>query len=1322
MNPRIGGILSSDKRSKTGAARPRVWPRRLAWAALVLSILVVAGAVVAWQTQGSRIASELTTFLNRRVFDPDATRISVGRIGGFLPTGLTITDVRLDCRDPREGWFPFIAADTLRVRYRVFDIANGRYQATRLEASGLRFELRAEPEGSYVLPLVRGAGGTAGAAAAGGVAFGMDEVEVRNGSTRLDLPLLRLDVSDMSGGLSFAFRTGRVRLTFDGLEGAVRDSLGTLRVDSGLLDVHDGVDLSGLRGNWNGAPLAVWGHPTPDGDTPGDLRVEVSRFPLGLLGELLEQPNLSRGFVHTAAADFRMTPEEVGFTVTGDADWETWNLTGVRASGRITPRTVEVLEGSGTVDGARFTGARATIPVQDQDVTASAHFTGVDTDSLGFIPNIQDMNGTLQGRVAVRVPDRRKLTEFMSVRADLGAGTAYGVPFRSGFLEVAGGDAGWQVDSARVELDAGTAWSRGSLRPTDVNITFGYDGNLAPFAPLIRIEDFAARGSVRGRIHGPPENLRLESRGSLDDLRAFHMDFPRIDLRRAAGPLRAGRDVELDFIAPDPFTVYGKHVSFGSGLVHVTETSVDMDRLVLARGDTTLTITGRLQWEPHVMLDMESASVGLGAKQFTLREPARLDIDGSRLSTPGLTVVTPRGTVDAAGSYDRDVGDMAVRLGLHDLVPDSLGLTGPDFPLHVGHADGSLDLRGTIPVIDGAGDLRLTDVAWGTDVHIDTLNTRLSVDGRTINVDSVHARRGRGVLDASGRVRMGAPLYDVFEAEVFGPDLDPDSTLWNLSATVSDIVLDDWLGFMPNVQRPRGTLDGRLQVAGTSAHPEVGVEAALRGLVWRQYRADSILVAVHDADSAAVFQSLEIWERGQPVRLKGSLPVELAFKPMRFAVGREGLDVQVGADLGALQALKLTPWVDEAEGSFTGTLKATGDPRRPLLSGEIRVQADRVAIRGRDEVLEDVEGLVVADGHLIKIPAASARLGGGLVTAQGTYRLFASELDSYEMHIQAKKAVVRERNRYAARVDADLTLRPTLGSDGRIYPFAEGKVVADRVEYVGTLQPRDIQEFRPQPILYDVDIEAPGRIFVDTEDVRAELSATVNVSQDVATRVIQGEVDVLSGTYRLFLRRFNIVAGTLTWQDPTTQLPYVDLTAETYEGKYLISVTVTGRVDETVLQFAARDRESGEDSALSEQEILRYLAVGAVDPTTASDDLPGAGLVRGSMYFLGDVERALLDRIGFIDEIQINPEYRGSSGDQGGGFDVRFEVRKWLTPELSLRYEQGLNRFYGQAIGLEYRLRRALILRAESVQGRERPNETSVTQEYNLDLKLRHEY
>lgn len=1311
-------MSASDTPSSPPSRRRRewLWTRRIVLSVVLLCAAAVVGAAVAWVTLGDRIARHAADYLNRSVFEEGATRLVLGHIGGYPINGVNVRDVRLEVRDA-EDWYAFVAADELVVRYDIWALLNGRYGAKKVTAHGLRFELRERPEAGYGVPSTRAAGGGGGS---GPFTFGIDALEIVDGSLRIDLPGFALTLDDVEADLDIAARGSRIDIGIESLTAAVGDTLGRLRVERGKIVVGEGVRLEDLALEWDGARLVLDGQPVPaDTAAAGELRLAARGLELGKIGRLLGYGDvLDPGYVDTLETTLTFAETGLVFEAAGNARWSRWSVRDAHVSGIVESDRIVLEDVHLAALGATVDRGRLVLPLDGPGLELSGRVSGLRTDSLAVFPGIEGMDGTVAGTVDIRFEDRSAPESGFALTARLGPSHVYQVPMEAAYARIRRADGAYLVDSLRVDLARAVIRARGRAGADAVDLRFAYDGDLRPLRRVVRVEDLSGRGGFRGRLLGPPSELRLEAVGEAVDLHALTLDAPRVGLTRAAGPLTGRRQLELTFAAPEPFRVGGFDVTAAQGEILVYEDRVVMQSFTGARGDTVLTLAGTLNWEPRIRVAAESARLGLGDLEFTLAEAAVITYDGTTFETPGLAVNTPEGRVRASGSFTPSTRRVACSIEMTGFSPRPLlGATGaeePDaLPLDIRVVNGTLDLEGVIPILDGRAEVSVGGIRLDR-AHIDSLDTEMTVKGRTVTLEHLWVRRGRGVVEAEGTVRMPAPLYTVLEAEVFGPDLDPDSTLWDVGLRADNMHLTEWLSFIPIRQRPRGTLRGSLYIGGSSAKPELRVDMTGQDLVWRRFHASRILARGRVSEGTAVADTLVLWQLGEgetgvralsePLQVSGTVPVNLSIKPFSYGVGEGPVDLLVRSEGASLENLKLTPWVDEAEGTLDGQIRVRGTARHPELSGELRASGDRLRPADRDEILTDLSAVILFERDLVQVVAADAELGGGRVSAQGTYRLYADELATYELRVTADRAVVRETARYAARVSGQLTLRPERGSDGRIYPFATGTLEVDRAEYIGSLRPQDIGEFKPQPILYDIGINAPKRIYVETDDLEAELSADLRVRQEPDQRVINGTMEILTGTYRLFLKRFRITEGELSWNG-TSEIPHMDVSAETLEEKYIITVRWSGQYPDHRIEFSARELESGEVAPLTQGEIIRLLG----GFSTSEGAVAGAGLITQ------EIEEQLLREIGFFDDIGIRPEFDES------GVDIRVEVRKWLTPDLSVRYEQGLNRYFDQDIALEYRLRRSVILRGES--SRERSTvDSSINQEYNLDIKLRHEY
>jgi autotransporter translocation and assembly factor TamB len=298
------------------------------------------------------------------------------------------------------------------------------------------------------------------------------------------------------------------------------------------------------------------------------------------------------------------------------------------------------------------------------------------------------------------------------------------------------------------------------------------------------------------------------------------------------------------------------------------------------------------------------------------------------------------------------------------------------------------------------------------------------------------------------------------------------------------------------------------------------------------------------------------------------------------------------------------------------------------------------------------------------------------------------------------------------------------------------------MEYGGTLRPQDVVQSKPPSLLYEVTIDAPNKILIRSEQTEAELGGTLTATQTPERQILTGTLDVIDGSYQFLQKTFRVTQGTLSWNNPTSRIPTVDIEAETKDGGYLITVNLTGPANQVEIHFSAENLDNTTDQrALSESEIVQYLALGSVglsysnpnqNPSNpnqnpnqnsanqqvdfskggAASAGAGFGLVGIDAILGGQLEQTLRREFGINATIETANEWNAEEG----AYVPKAGLSTYVG-DFRLQYLQGLSRTYEQDVALEYRLRRAVVLRGSIIN---LPGKS--TQEYNLELKLHHDY
>jgi hypothetical protein len=1296
----------------------------------LLGALVVVGLVGFWILGGGVVAERSARLANGLLLDED-TRITIGWVEGFPLTGLVLKDVRVETRET-DGWQSFVTARSVEMRYDPWGLLHRRYKVSRLTLIAPELHLRRRGETGYALPGFRASGkpGSGGAAPR----FGIGHFEAVGGTAEIVLPwrAVRIDSLDLAGEAEAA--DGTIRVDLDRLTGVFADSLGAIELAGSKITIAavgspaQHVSFENVRAMWAGSPLSV------DGSVAkGAFQFSFAgeRFPLGLLGRLLDRGDLGPGFIDRASGTVTGRGDVVNFTWEGAGRWGPWSAESMRGEGELRDDVVR-LTGVSARDGEiSVDDAVIVVPVRASGIEVQGRFRNVRPDALPIEPPLT-VPGTLSGEVHAVMVDRMDYRRGLTVEARLDAGDLYGLLFKSADLRLHGAGDAWTADSARVELEGASVDAKGLAGPEALDLRVRYLGDVKPLRPFVKNETLAGIADLDAVLTGTLKRPVARIEGHLVDLVLGEMVVPRLDLVRAEGPLLEERNLVLDLVAAKGVTFPGFAFDRAQAYLTVGEDAAVVTELEAARGDTVLAATGRVRWAPVVTIDIESAEARSQGRRLWIDTPGTITYANDRLTGSNLVIQTARGSLEAAGVYDVKSRHADASFIFHRLDPSVFFPPDKPLPLRVGSASGTARVSGVFPDVDGSADLDFKAIEWEGG-RLDSASARVTLRGRDVDIEELDGWVEGGAMGVRGGIRLPLSLRATLESIAVGPEFLPDSLAFDLAGSLTDVQLGRWLAFVPRPDRPQGRVDAQITLSGTAAAPRIVLRGEGVDLGWRDFAAQGLTAAVAFESGTVRVDTLTLRQGGKRTEVRGTGPLDLTLYPFRWSLPERPLDLRVEAEDGSPDLLRLLPFIGDVSGSFNARVTMTGTPKQPIVDGDASLEKGRISIRDRDEIVENITARVSMAHNLLTIDHATGTLGGGKVRAEGTYRLWVAETEAYALILSGDRAVVRDEGLYAARVSGTLTLRPLRAKDGRIYPYAEGSLYVHRLEYAGSLEPQDLATFRPQPILYQVSIEAPSQVLVRNEQVDAELGGELQVRQDVDMRSVLGELEILRGRYQLFFEQFRITEGTITWSDPYTIIPVMDVTAEATVPPYVIVVRLNGRADEPVVESSALLLDGRADAGLTESEVFQVLAAGSVGlgartlgfgtgqngsaTSSTSSEALVTGVAAGTTLLGGRIEREVLRRVGLVDEFDID-----SGSGESGNFALTLGVRKWLTPALSVAYRQGLSQNFEQDVAVEYRLRRAIFLRAGYARRQTTSLATGLAQEYNLDLKVRHEY
>ena len=236
----------------------------------------------------------------------------------------------------------------------------------------------------------------------------------------------------------------------------------------------------------------------------------------------------------------------------------------------------------------------------------------------------------------------------------------------------------------------------------------------------------------------------------------------------------------------------------------------------------------------------------------------------------------------------------------------------------------------------------------------------------------------------------------------------------------------------------------------------------------------------------------------------------------------------------------------------------------------------------------------------------------------------------------------------------------------------------------------------------DLKIRLPGNLRLHGYGLDTEVIGEVDVSRGFDKKglpgpALRGEIGMVRGNLRFMNRQFKIERGSVLFTGAVPPNPELDLLMRSQIGSYTVSVAVTGRADEPVVDLTSEpDLEKTDVVAvlffgrpLNDLDADERGRVGDEnDPgKQLQENLAGLAMVFGTK----GLQDSMTSSFG-VDMVEFGSD---SSGD------ATFAAGKYLNPDMLLKYHQSLEKSGTYFMTLEYILSRAFRVVSTYGQGEE---------------------
>ena len=270
----------------------------------------------------------------------------------------------------------------------------------------------------------------------------------------------------------------------------------------------------------------------------------------------------------------------------------------------------------------------------------------------------------------------------------------------------------------------------------------------------------------------------------------------------------------------------------------------------------------------------------------------------------------------------------------------------------------------------------------------------------------------------------------------------------------------------------------------------------------------------------------------------------------------------------------------------------------PVIRGSLRTMGARLESAVSGTVVTGLQATGRFDGSKLVIDSyAGATPRGGTVTGRAAFDLAAARGFGIDIAIDAKDAVLLERDDIGATVTGPLTIKSD-GAGGVI----GGDVTLDRARYrLGQAaaaaiprlpvteinRPADEGEEAAPPVPWRLDLHAKARNRVDVTGLGldSEWRADLTIKGTVDNPAITGRADLVRGGYEFAGRRFDLDRGAIRFLGDAPPDPVLDIVAQANIQGLNATIRVSGTGLKPEIDFTSVP-------ALPEDELLSRLLFG----------------------------------------------------------------------------------------------------------------------------------
>ena len=383
-----------------------------------------------------------------------------------------------------------------------------------------------------------------------------------------------------------------------------------------------------------------------------------------------------------------------------------------------------------------------------------------------------------------------------------------------------------------------------------------------------------------------------------------------------------------------------------------------------------------------------------------------------------------------------------------------------------------------------------------------------------------------------------------------------------------------------------------------------------------------------------------------------------------------------------------------SSGVVSVDLSVTGPMAKPVMQGKVQVAGGAIAYIDLPSALSDINGSLVFNQDRLQIESLTAHTGGGLVTFGGYATAYNGKFN-FDLSVRGQDVRLRYPPGVSAMANADLHF---VGSSSA--STLNGEIIVTKLamtpgfDFGGYLDRSQSSAVTPtnrllNRIRLDVHIATTPELQMQTASVRLSGDADLHLRGTAAKPAILGRADVIEGEVQFNGTKYRLERGDITFINPVTTTPVLDLQATTRVQDYDITLNLNGQIDRPSVTYRS-------EPPLPTADIIGLLAFGQTSEESAQ-------LNQSQSAFNSETSNAILSaalnatvsnrvqKLFGVSRIKIDPQgftTETSSTQTGPAVTIEQQVKNNLT----LTYTTNVAGASQQLIQVEYNITRSVSI------------------------------